>query len=151
MPHVWFGVESAGRALVRVGVLAGGGDATGMCAVGGEWAGLDAAVERQGGRAMTLEGCRTVIAVLKGGERVTSVPRARTLVVAARKGVLFVPSMDKVGDAKTLATALGHPRNRAVGAEGMMHPWGYTYPQLFAASVRAWIEETPLPDFLVDL
>ncbi|KAI5263820.1 alpha/beta-hydrolase [Aureobasidium subglaciale] len=77
---------------------------------------------------------------------------ARTLVIAAGKGGL-VPSNDRPEDAKKLAR-IGREQNsatRAVTHLDMRHPWIWQDPELFAETVKRWLEEGTVPDGFLPL
>lgn len=72
---------------------------------------------------------------------------ARTLVIAATKGGI-VPSLDYPEHAEKLAS-IGrqlNPETIAVKHDAMRHPWSRQNPLLFAATVRAWIENEQISE-----
>ena len=77
---------------------------------------------------------------------------ARTLVIAAGKGGL-IPSDDRPDDARKLAR-IGREMNgatRAVTHPDMRHPWVLQDPELFADTVKRWLEEESVPDGFLPL
>lgn len=149
LPYAFFGVEGAADVLRSLGLFSKGSRGQ---PVAEEFAPLQKAVEQQGEQSMTMELCKKVMAMLGGKEELVPTKiSARILFVAALKGVMLLPTMDNTVQAKQLAKAFGNPGNRVVGAKDMVHPWPYSYPDLFAESVKAWIEEKPLPSFLVNV
>ena len=71
---------------------------------------------------------------------------ARTLIIAATKRGI-IPSDDNAEAAKKVAE-IGREQNSdtyAVAHSGMRHPWNRQAPELFAAVVKAWIEQAALP------
>jgi pimeloyl-ACP methyl ester carboxylesterase len=66
-----------------------------------------------------------------------------------------VPTLVVVGDQETGVVRASArdlvrilPRSEGRVAEGMVHNRSFQAPERFAAMVRAWVEERPLPDWL---
>ena len=77
---------------------------------------------------------------------------AKTLVIAAGKGGL-IPSDDRPDDARKLAR-IGREMNgatRAVTHPDMRHAWILQDPELFAETVKKWLEEESVPDGFLPL
>jgi len=72
--------------------------------------------------------------------------KVRTLAVAGVKH-------DDVEETRKLGEVLrrGNAESRAVTIQGALHGWGFIWPELFADSIKAWIEERSLSKELENL
>lgn len=96
--------------------------------------------------AITPSLCDQIMNSSKPGEWPSPWP-ARTLIIAATKGGI-IPSLDYPEHAQKLAT-IGRQLNNdtmAVKHSSMRHPWNRQAPELFAATVRAWIQKNKIND-----
>ena len=104
----------------------------------------------EGSTPCTLSLCREVIETVISDREISAVS-ARTLVIAATNGGLL-PS-DSVKTARLVGKRMktGNAESKIVEVRGMRHAWNTQDPQLFATSVEAWIDETPLSKKFTEL
>ncbi|KAL2432425.1 hypothetical protein ABEF94_008390 [Exophiala dermatitidis] len=101
----------------------------------------------------TLALCRQICEPMSDNDKWPEPWPSPTLVIAAGKAGVLLPTSDHPHDAKRLAD-IGKqlcPETKAVTHPKMRHPWNRQDPRLFADTVRAWMENRPLPDGFVDL
>ena len=155
-PYVWWSLESVGR-ILQVTKERGELKADGNTEEANEGEDGDGSVgsvkkERKSG-GISLQTAKRTIGILSSWDELPKL-KARTLIVAATKGHMGLPTGDSVESARELydAVKLGNPESRVMEAKNGRHAWCYEQPGEFANCVRAWVDGgDEMPDFLSPL
>ena len=108
-------------------------------------------LQRDSSAACTLSLCREVVDTIVSDEEIRPAAARILMVAATKRGLL--PTNDRTEDARMVADIMkeGNRESRAVEVRTMRHPWNLQDPELFARSIRGWIEVTDLPEEITDL